>query len=171
MQFPGPRRPANKNSPGLLLAAFRKSSTAWRVCSLNSNLTGRLVFLCRTVARSAVDPPAATSSTRMATTSQPRSLLSIARLNMARASAAFNLELRSDRPDVFGSQWRLRPGQLPFVPRRSLGCDGRIHLILHGHTPRLGYRGREACVNGLSVGIRSVFGPKRTSRRDQRQTT
>src|SRR5450631_1932123 len=58
-----------------------------RVCSLNSNLTGRPVFFCRTVARSAVYPPAATSSTRIATTSQPRSLLSIARLNMARSRA------------------------------------------------------------------------------------
>ena len=26
------------------------------------------------------------------------------------------------------------------LPRRSLGRGGRIHLILHGHTPRLGYR-------------------------------
>src|SRR2546423_5574002 len=58
---------------------------AWRVCSLNSNLTGRPVFFCRTVARSAVYPPAATSSTRMATTSHPRSLLSIARSNIARS--------------------------------------------------------------------------------------
>src|SRR5438552_10239888 len=58
---------------------------AWRVCSLSSNLTGRPVFFCRTVARSAVYPPAATSSTRIAMTSQPRSLLSIARLNRARS--------------------------------------------------------------------------------------
>jgi hypothetical protein len=54
---------------------------------LNSNLTGRSVFFCRTIARSAVYRPAATSSTLMATTSQPRSLLSIARLNMARSRA------------------------------------------------------------------------------------
>jgi hypothetical protein len=47
-------------------------------------LTGRPFFPRRTVVRSAVYPPAATSSTRMATTSQPRSLLSIAKLNMAR---------------------------------------------------------------------------------------
>jgi hypothetical protein len=57
------------------------------VCSLNSNLTGRPVFFCRTVARSAVYPLAATSSTLIATTSQPRSLLSIAKLNMARSRA------------------------------------------------------------------------------------
>jgi hypothetical protein len=53
------------------------------------------------------------------------------------ACAAFDLELRPDRPDVFGSQRWLCPRQLSLVPRHSLGC---IHLILHGHTPRLGYR-------------------------------
>ena len=52
------------------------------------------------------------------------------------ACAAFDLELRPDRPDVFGSQRWLCPRQLSLVPRHSLG---RIHLILHGHTPRLGY--------------------------------
>src|SRR5450631_1376352 len=85
MLFWGPRRPANKNSPGFLLVVLRNSSTAWRVCSVNSNRTGRPVFFWRTVARSAVYPPAATSSTLIATTSQPRSLLSIARLNIARS--------------------------------------------------------------------------------------
>ena len=65
MLFWGPRRPANKNSPGFLLVALRYSSTAWRVCSVNSNRTGRPVFFWRTVARSAVYPPAATSSTLM----------------------------------------------------------------------------------------------------------
>src|SRR6266487_776276 len=75
MFFCGPRRPANKNSPGFLLVALRYSSTAWRVCSVNSNRTGRPVFFWRTVARSAVYPPAATSSTLIATTSRPRSLL------------------------------------------------------------------------------------------------
>jgi hypothetical protein len=44
-----------------------------------------------------------------------------------------------------------------------------LHLFLHGHTPRLGYRGREACATGLGIGIRSVFGPKRTSGPAQRQ--
>jgi hypothetical protein len=59
------------------------------------------------------------------------------------AGAAFDLEFRPDRPDVFWSQWWLCPGQLSLVPRHPLGHGGRIHLILHGHTPRLGYRGRE----------------------------
>jgi hypothetical protein len=36
-------------------------------------------------------PPAATSSTRMATRSQPRTLLPIARLNMARSRARFSI--------------------------------------------------------------------------------
>jgi hypothetical protein len=56
------------------------------------------------------------------------------------ASAALDLEFCPDRPDVFESQRRLRPGQLVFVPRRWLGRGGSIHLILHGHTPQLGYR-------------------------------
>ncbi len=78
------------------------------------------------------------------------------------ASATFDLEFRPDRPDVLGPQRWLCPGQLSLVPRRSLSRGGRIHLILHGHTPRLGYRGREECATGLDIGIRSVFGPKRT---------
>src|SRR6266849_10287524 len=57
------------------------------------------------------------------------------------ASAAFDLEFRPDRPDVFGSQRWFCAGQLSLVPRHSLGRAGRIHLMLHGHTPRLGYRG------------------------------
>jgi hypothetical protein len=43
----GPRRPANKNSPGRLPVAFGKSSTAWRVARSISNLTGGPVFFCR----------------------------------------------------------------------------------------------------------------------------
>ena len=44
---------------------------------------------------------------------------------------------RSDRPDVLGPQRWLCPRQLSLIPGHSLG---RIYLILHGHTPRLGYR-------------------------------
>jgi hypothetical protein len=47
------------------------------------------------------------------------------------ASAAFDLELCPDRPDVFGSQRWLCASQLSLVPRQSLGRGGRIHLILH----------------------------------------
>jgi hypothetical protein len=57
------------------------------------------------------------------------------------ASATFDLEFCSDGPDVLGSQWRLCAGQLALLPRYSLGRGGRIHLILHGHTLRLSYRG------------------------------
>src|SRR5207244_11139919 len=87
------------------------------------------------------------------------------------ASAALDLEFRPDRPDVFGSQRWLCPGQLSLIPRHSLGRGGRVHLILHGHTPQLGYRRREACAAGLAIGIRSVFGPKRTSLPVRRHTT
>jgi hypothetical protein len=53
------------------------------------------------------------------------------------ASAAFYLELGPDRPDVFGSQRWLCPGELSLVPGHSLWLRGGIRLILHGHTPRL----------------------------------
>jgi hypothetical protein len=59
------------------------------------------------------------------------------------ASAALDLEFRPYRPDVFGSQRRLRAGQLSFVLRHSLWHGGSIHLMLHSHTPRLGYRGEK----------------------------
>jgi hypothetical protein len=59
------------------------------------------------------------------------------------ASAAFDLEFRPDRPNMFGSQRRLGSGQLAFVSRQSLGRVGRILLILHGYTPRVGYRGEK----------------------------
>src|SRR5215472_7544401 len=42
---------------------LQKSSIASRVWSVNSNLTGRPVFFCRTVARSMAYPLGATSST------------------------------------------------------------------------------------------------------------
>jgi hypothetical protein len=75
------------------------------------------------------------------------------------ASAALDLELCPDRSDVLGSQRWLCPGQLALVPRYSLGLVGGSHLILHGHTPRLCYRGREACATGTGrwnpVGFRA----------------
>src|ERR1700676_1099551 len=59
-------------------------------------------------------------------------------------SATFDLEFRPDRPGVFGSQWRLCSGHLVLIPGHSLmGRGSRIQLILHGHTPRLGYRGEK----------------------------
>jgi len=39
------------------------------------------------------------------------------------ASAAFDLKLRPDRPDVLGSQWRLRSRKLSLIPRHPrLAC-------------------------------------------------
>jgi ParB-like nuclease domain len=46
------RRPWNRKSPGRFRLAARCSSIAWRVCSVISNLTGRPVLFCLTVARS-----------------------------------------------------------------------------------------------------------------------
>src|SRR6266478_4325175 len=83
-------------------------------------------LLCRTVARSAVYPHAATSSTRMATTSQPRSLLSIARLNMARS--------------------RVRPSIWSFV-RIDQTCLGRS-----GASPRSACPCSRACGLDFSTG-------------------
>src|SRR5206468_12075429 len=40
------------------------------------------------------------------------------------ASTALDLELCPDRPDVFGSQRGLCPGQLSLVPRHSLARGG-----------------------------------------------
>jgi hypothetical protein len=72
-------------------------------------------FFCRTVARSAVYPPAATSSTRMATTSHPRSLLSIARLNIARSRARPSIWsfVRIDQT-CLGRSGGFAPVSLPF---------------------------------------------------------
>src|SRR5260370_28887706 len=115
--------PACEQELAGLLVGGRYSSTAWRVCSLNSNLTGCLVFFCRTVARSAVYPPAATSSTLIATTSQPRSLLSIARLNIARSrlrSAIWSL-VRIDQT-CLGRSGGLAPISLPLFQAARLGA-------------------------------------------------
>src|SRR3984893_12248610 len=108
-------------------------------------VTGRPVFFCRTVARSAVYPLAAISSTLIATTSQPRSLLSIARLNMARSRARPSIwSLVRIGQTCLGRNGGFAPVTLPlFQGTRLWGRGGRIHLILHGHTPRL--QRRAAC--------------------------
>ena len=63
-----PRRPENRNWPGLFPAALTQSSTACRVCSVNSNLTGCPVSFCRTIVRSTAYPLGATSSPLRLTT-------------------------------------------------------------------------------------------------------
>src|SRR5580704_2996532 len=64
---------------------FNQSSSEARVCSVISNWTGRPVLCWTIVARSLTWGPMAMSSTRRLTRSQPLSLLSIARLNIARS--------------------------------------------------------------------------------------
>jgi hypothetical protein len=54
------------------------------------------------------------------------------------ASAFFDLEFRSDRPDLFWPQRRLCPCQLAFVLGYALWRRrGGGYFILHGHPPRL----------------------------------
>jgi hypothetical protein len=43
-----------KKMSGPAMRTFFNLADRWQLCSLNSNLTGRPVFFCRTVARSAV---------------------------------------------------------------------------------------------------------------------
>jgi len=66
---------------------------------------------------------------------QPRSLMPAARLNMARvASAAFDLQLRPDRPDIgdgFARPARFR-SRTPFMRFQD-----NTHQIRYGHTPGL----------------------------------
>ena len=76
-------RPVNRNSPGLL-REFSNSCRAPDGSVVDSNLTGRRFILAHR-RRSIAHPFGATSSTLTATTSQPRSLLSIARLNSAKS--------------------------------------------------------------------------------------
>jgi len=68
---------------------FRNSCTKDSlVCWVISNWTGRLVFCCNTIVRDITLVPCATSRTLSFTRSQPRSLLSIARLNKASSFVA-----------------------------------------------------------------------------------
>src|SRR5260370_36908561 len=62
-----------------LLVGGRYSSTAWRVCSVHSNRNRRTAFFWRTVARSAVDPPPATTLSLIATQTLASSLVSDSR--------------------------------------------------------------------------------------------
>ncbi len=109
---------------------------AWRVCSLNSNLTGRPVSFVEPLH----DPPRSWRRhlrPRMATTSQPRSLLSIARLNIARSRTRPSIWsfVRIDQT-CFGRRGGF--AQLAFVPRHALvGRRDNDHFILHSRPPRL----------------------------------
>src|SRR5579859_2744147 len=69
--------------------------------------------------------PAATSSTRMATTSQPRSLLSIARLNMARSRARPSIWsfVRIDQT-CLGRRGGFAPVSFPLFHGTRMGAGG-----------------------------------------------
>ena len=105
------------------------------------------LFFCRTVARSAAYPLAATSSTRMETTSQPRSLLSIARLNMARSRARPSIWsfVRIDQT-CLGRSGGFAPVDLPLF-QATVYDASRQHLLDPAwSTPRL--QSRRACATG-----------------------
>src|ERR1700736_1405303 len=90
------------------------SPTAARVCSVISNCTGRPVFFWTTVVRSRTLPLAHTSSIFSLTRSQPLSLLSIARLNMARSRRRFSIWRRTRMVQTsFGFNGRFWPTRRP----------------------------------------------------------
>jgi hypothetical protein len=110
---------------GFFAAGSHMSSIAWRVSSVSSNLTGRPIFFCRTVARSTAYPLGATSSTLSATTSHPRSLLSMARLNIARSRVRRSIcsLVRIDQT-CFGRNGGFGPISLPLFHGWRLGAIG-----------------------------------------------
>src|ERR1700680_5154045 len=83
------------------------------------------VFFWRTVARSTAYPLGAMSSTLSATTSQPRSLLSIATLNIARSRVrpAICSLVRIDQT-CFGRSGGLAPTNLPLFQGTRFGAAG-----------------------------------------------
>src|SRR5262249_30342038 len=101
--------------------------------------TGCPVFRCRTVARSMVMPCGAISSTFSPTTSQPRSLLSIARLNIARSrlrAATWSWSGSTIRPWSLAEAWSrqvspysktLGAALLRCIHVRLLCCRGGKH--------------------------------------------
>src|SRR5215216_1954630 len=117
---------------------------AWRVCSLNSNLTGPPSFLLsnrcaiRRVAAGGdiLDPDCDdVAAAKLAVDRQIE--------HREVANSTFDLELRPDRPDMFRSQRRLGSCQLAFVPGHALvrrrGDDDFICIVI-----LLGYRHRGA---------------------------
>ena len=122
----GVRRLGNLQSGDRQQAAWlRCRRTSGRGRSVSSNLTGRPVFFCRTVARSTAYPAGATSSTRSATTSQPRSLLSTARLNNAKSRVRPSIcnRVRIDQT-CFGRSGGFWPMSLPLFQGSRRGFEG-----------------------------------------------
>ncbi len=107
--------------------------TAWRVCSVISNRTGRPVFFCRTVAldgRSVWGNVLDFESNYIATAQ----LAIDSEIEQGQVSLAVShLELGADRPDVFWPERRLGSGHLALVPRDALRGGGLV--AFHGHSP------------------------------------
>src|SRR3979490_951492 len=102
----------------------------------------------------------------MATTSQPRSLLSIARLNMARSRARPSILsfVRIDQT-CLGRRGGFVPVTLPLFQGTRVVVARSCMVIL------LDYRGREACATGYGIEIRSAFGRMRTWNADRLRAT
>jgi len=73
--------------------------------------------------------------TGMATTSRPRSLLSIARLNIARSRVRPSIRSFADRPDVFWCNGSFGPVSLPLFQGTRFGGVGDDQFILRIHPP------------------------------------
>jgi hypothetical protein len=105
-----------------------QASTEHLDCSVISNWTGRPVFFCTIVARRRTLAPEQMSSSRSLTRSQARSLLSIARLKIARSrlDLAISKRTRMDHT-CLGSRGLFWPMSSPLFHgrwRRSIGRTG-----------------------------------------------
>lgn len=100
------------------------ASTELLDCSVISNWTGRPVFFWTIVARCRTFTPEQTSSNRSLTRSQARSLLSIARLKIARSrlDRAISRRTRMDQT-CFGSRGFFLADEQSLVPRLLASVD------------------------------------------------
>src|SRR5665811_1885705 len=93
------------------------------------------------------------------TTSQPRNLLSMARLNSARSRVRCSIwSLVRIAQTCFCRSGGLAPVSFPLFQGIRLGA-GRSKLVLSCMVALLGYRGGPACLGTLGVGILFVIGP------------
>jgi len=104
-----------------------------------SNWTGRPVFFCTIVARRRTVGPEQMSSNRSLTKSHARSLLSIARLKIARSRLDFAISKRTRMDQTcFGSRGFFWPMSKPLFHgrwHRTTGCTG-IRRPPPSHPPR-----------------------------------
>jgi hypothetical protein len=100
------------------------AETADRVVSVGSNCTGRCVFRCTIIARGNARLACVTSRTRRLMRSQPRSLLSIARLNKARSRTACAFWRKDPNgPDVLRFQRWFLADQLASESGAPIGAE------------------------------------------------